>query len=68
MTQAMARHPGRYDEFHEHKPNLYDTMATGMGSRDQGLMFIITTAGSTGRALLRQAPPGTADAGWRAAQ
>ncbi|MGP5325932.1 terminase large subunit [Vreelandella sedimenti] len=34
------------DEFHEHdKPNLYDTMATGMGSRDQGLMFIITTAG-----------------------
>lgn len=34
------------DEFHEHdKPNLYDTMLTGMGARDQGLMFIITTAG-----------------------
>ncbi|MCT8506148.1 terminase large subunit [Chromohalobacter moromii] len=34
------------DEFHEHQsPNLYDTMLTGMGARDQGLMFIITTAG-----------------------
>ncbi|MCE8042445.1 terminase large subunit [Halomonas daqingensis] len=34
------------DEFHEHdKPNLYDTMLTGMGARDQPLMFIITTAG-----------------------
>ena len=35
------------DEFHEHdKPDLYDTMATGMGAREQPLMFIITTAGS----------------------
>lgn len=35
------------DEFHEHdKPDLYDTMATGMGARDQPLMLIITTAGS----------------------
>jgi len=35
------------DEYHEHKsPDLYDTMATGMGSRQQPLMFIITTAGS----------------------
>lgn len=34
------------DEFHEHQtPNLYDTMLTGMGARDQALMFIITTAG-----------------------
>ncbi|WP_322528977.1 terminase TerL endonuclease subunit [Salinicola sp. LHM] len=34
------------DEFHEHQtPNLYDTMSTGMGARDQPLMFIITTAG-----------------------
>src|SRR5690606_11836265 len=35
------------DEFHEHKtPNLYDTMVSGMGERDQPLNFIITTAGS----------------------
>ena len=35
------------DEFHEHeKPDLYDTMSTGMGARDQPLMFVITTAGS----------------------
>ncbi|OFE11391.1 terminase [Pseudohongiella acticola] len=35
------------DEFHEHKtPNLYDTMVSGMGARDQPLNFIITTAGS----------------------
>ncbi|GHB30545.1 terminase large subunit [Salinicola rhizosphaerae] len=34
------------DEYHEHQtPNLYDTMSTGMGARDQPLMFIITTAG-----------------------
>jgi phage terminase large subunit-like protein len=34
------------DEFHEHaKPNLYDTMKTGMGGREQPLMLIITTAG-----------------------
>lgn len=35
------------DEFHEHKDdNLYDTMLTGMGSRDQPLMLVITTAGT----------------------
>lgn len=35
------------DEFHEHdKPDLYDTMQTGMGAREQPLMFTITTAGS----------------------
>ncbi len=35
------------DEFHEHQnPNLYDTMITGMGAREQALCFIITTAGS----------------------
>lgn len=34
------------DEFHEHQsPSLYETMLTGMGARDQPLMFIITTAG-----------------------
>lgn len=34
------------DEFHEHDTsNLYDTMVSGMGARDQPLTFIITTAG-----------------------
>jgi phage terminase large subunit-like protein len=34
------------DEFHEHKKdNLYRTGKTGMGARQQPLMFIITTAG-----------------------
>ncbi len=35
------------DEYHEHvNDDLYNTMITGMGARDQPLMFIITTAGS----------------------
>ncbi|MFC4162015.1 terminase large subunit [Chitinimonas lacunae] len=35
------------DEFHEHADSsLYDTMETGMGAREQPLMFIITTAGT----------------------
>lgn len=34
------------DEMHEHPDsNLYDTMSTGMGAREQPLIFIITTAG-----------------------
>lgn len=34
------------DEFHEHDtPDQYETMITGMGAREQPLMFIITTAG-----------------------
>lgn len=34
------------DEYHEHKTSdLYDTMNTGMGSREQPLMLVITTAG-----------------------
>ncbi len=34
------------DEYHEHDtPALYDTMETGMGAREQPLMFVITTAG-----------------------
>jgi len=34
------------DEFHEHQtPNLYDTMETGMGAREQPLLLAITTAG-----------------------
>jgi len=35
------------DEYHEHdSSDLYDTMITGMGAREQPLMFVITTAGS----------------------
>ena len=35
------------DEYHEHKnPDLFDTMLTGMGSREQPIMLVITTAGS----------------------
>lgn len=34
------------DEYHEHTtPRLYDTMETGMGSREQPLLIVITTAG-----------------------
>ncbi|MTI12641.1 terminase large subunit [Sansalvadorimonas verongulae] len=34
------------DEYHEHADSsLYDTMLTGMGAREQGLMWVITTAG-----------------------
>jgi phage terminase large subunit-like protein len=35
------------DEYHEHDNDaLYETMLTGMGSREQPLIFTITTAGS----------------------
>ncbi|WP_067986217.1 terminase large subunit [Neptuniibacter pectenicola] len=35
------------DEYHEHADDsLYDTMITGMGAREQGLIWVITTAGS----------------------
>ena len=34
------------DEYHEHVTDeLYDTMRTGMGARDEPLMLVITTAG-----------------------
>lgn len=34
------------DEFHEHETSdQYDTMLTGMGAREQPLMWVITTAG-----------------------
>jgi len=36
------------DEYHEHQDStLYDTMETGMGSREQPVMLVITTAGSS---------------------
>lgn len=35
------------DEYHEHaNSRVYDTMITGMGSRGQPMMWVITTAGS----------------------
>jgi phage terminase large subunit-like protein len=35
------------DEYHEHETAaLYETMLTGMGAREQPLMFVITTAGA----------------------
>lgn len=35
------------DEYHEHQTsNLYDTMITGMGAREQPLALVITTAGT----------------------
>lgn len=35
------------DEYHEHESDdLYETMLTGMGAREQPLIFTITTAGS----------------------
>ena len=36
------------DEYHEHADSsMFDTMETGMGSREQPLMLVITTAGSS---------------------
>jgi len=44
---GAAPHAAIIDEFHEAKtPDQYDTMATGMGSRAQPLLCVITTAGS----------------------
>lgn len=43
---GASPHLGIVDEYHEHtEDDLYDTMATGMGSREQPLMLVITTAG-----------------------
>jgi phage terminase large subunit-like protein len=40
-------HGGIVDEYHEHKTDeLYDTLNTGMGARNQGIMITITTAGT----------------------
>lgn len=36
------------DEYHEHQDStMFDTMETGMGSREQPIMLVITTAGSS---------------------
>ena len=44
---GSSPHVAIIDEYHEHDgPELFDTMQTGMGAREQPLMFVITTAGS----------------------
>lgn len=44
---GASPHGALVDEYHEHNtPNLYDTMITGMGSREQPMMVVTTTAGS----------------------
>lgn len=44
---GSSPHCAIVDEFHEHDtPNQYDTMRTGMGAREQPLLWIITTAGT----------------------
>ena len=43
---GQSPHIALIDEFHEHDgPELFDTMLTGMGSREQGMVVVITTAG-----------------------
>ena len=43
---GASPHLAIVDEFHEHMTDaLYETMETGMGAREQPLMFVITTAG-----------------------
>lgn len=43
---GASPHLGIVDEFHEHDDSaLYDTLLTGMGSREQPMMLAITTAG-----------------------
>lgn len=43
---GASPHCGIVDEFHEHPTaDLYETLLTGMGAREQPLMWVITTAG-----------------------
>jgi len=44
---GASPHCAIIDEYHEHRTSdQYDTMDTGMGAREQPLMFVITTAGA----------------------
>lgn len=44
---GASPHCSIVDEYHEHKTSdLYDTMDTGMGAREQPLQAVITTAGT----------------------
>jgi phage terminase large subunit-like protein len=43
---GTSPHCAIIDEYHEHKTSeQFDTMSTGMGSREQPLLYVITTAG-----------------------
>ena len=43
---GASPHCAIVDEYHEHAtPDLYDTMLTGMGAREQPLQLVISTAG-----------------------
>lgn len=45
--EGSSPHCAIIDEYHEHKTSeQYDTMDTGMGAREQPLIFVITTAGT----------------------
>jgi phage terminase large subunit-like protein len=45
--EGSSPHFAIVDEYHEHKTaDQYDAMETGMGAREQPLMFVITTAGT----------------------
>lgn len=45
---GASPHCAIVDEYHEHKTaELYDTMLTGMGARQQPLLLVITTAGDS---------------------
>lgn len=40
-------HGGSVDEYHEHKDDtLFNCFDTGMGAREQGLLYVLTTAGT----------------------
>lgn len=44
---GASPHGAIVDEYHEHPtPELYDTMKTGMGARQQPMQVVITTAGT----------------------
>jgi phage terminase large subunit-like protein len=44
---GASPHCAIIDEYHEHKTSeQYDTMDTGMGAREQPLIYVITTAGT----------------------
>ncbi|MFA5671796.1 MAG: terminase TerL endonuclease subunit, partial [Synergistaceae bacterium] len=44
---GASPHCAIIDEYHEHKTSeQYDTMDTGMGAREQPMLFVITTAGT----------------------
>jgi phage terminase large subunit-like protein len=44
---GSSPHCAIIDEYHEHRTSeQFDTMSTGMGSREQPLLYVITTAGT----------------------